>query len=209
MKFTLPWLKEHLETDASLDAICERLTMLGLEVEGVTDPGAELAAFSVAYVREARQHPNADRLRLCTVETKHGVFEVVCGAPNARTGMKAVFAPEGSVIPVSGEVLKKATIRGVASVGMLCSMRELKLGDEHDGIIELPAGAEVGAPAVNALGLEGPVIEIKLTPDRSDCFGVSGIARDLAAAGLGRLRPRDFSPVPNEGAPGPADPRRS
>ena len=115
-----------------------------------------------------------------------------------------MFAPEGSVIPVSGEVLKKATIRGVASVGMLCSMRELKLGDEHDGIIELPADAEVGAPAVKALGLEGPVIEIKLTPDRSDCFGVSGIARDLAAAGLGRLRPRDFSPVPDEGAPGPA-----
>ena len=204
MKFTLPWLKEHLDTDASLDAICERLTMLGLEVEGVTDPGADLAAFSVAYVREARQHPNADRLRLCTVETKHGVFEVVCGAPNARTGMKAVFAPEGSVIPVSGEVLKKATIRGVASVGMLCSMRELKLGEEHDGIIELPAEAEVGMPAAQALGLEGPVIEVKLTPDRGDCFGVAGIARDLAAAGVGRLRPRDFTPAPGEGAPGPA-----
>ena len=204
MKFTLPWLKEHLATNASLDTICERLTMLGLEVEGVTDPGAELAAFSVAYVREARQHPNADRLRLCTVETKHGVFEVVCGAPNARTGMKGVFAPEGSVIPVSGEVLKKATIRGVPSVGMLCSMRELKLGDEHDGIIELPAEAEVGMPAVQALGLEGPVIEVKLTPDRSDCFGVAGIARDLAAAGLGRLLTRDFTPVPGEGAAGPA-----
>ena len=204
MKFTLPWLKEHLETDASLDALCERLTMLGLEVEGVTDPGADLAAFSVAYVREARQHPNADRLRLCTVETRHGVFEVVCGAPNARTGMKAVFAPEGSVIPISGEILKKATIRGVASVGMLCSMRELKLGDEHDGIIELPAEAEVGTPAVKALGLEGPVIEIKLTPDRSDCFGVAGIARDLAAAGLGRLRARDFTAVPGQGPAGPA-----
>ncbi len=204
MKFTLPWLKEHLETDASLEAICERLTMLGLEVEGVTDPTADLAAFSVAYVREARQHPNADRLRLCTVETRHGVFEVVCGAPNARTGMKGIFAPEGSVIPVSGEVLKKATIRGVASVGMLCSMRELKLGDEHDGIIELPPDIEVGVPAAKALGLEGPVIEIKLTPDRSDCFGVAGIARDLAAAGMGRLRTRDFSSVSGTGAPGPA-----
>ena len=204
MKFTLPWLKEHLDTNASLDAICERLTMLGLEVEGVTDPGAELAAFSVGYVREARPHPNADRLRLCTVETKHGVFEVVCGAPNARTGMKGVFAPEGSIIPVTGEVLKKATIRGVASVGMLCSMRELKLGEEHDGIIELPAEAEVGTPAAQALGLEGPVIEVKLTPDRSDCFGVAGIARDLAAAGLGRLLTRDFTPVPGEGAAGPA-----
>ena len=205
MKFTLPWLKEHLETDASLDAICERLTMLGLEVEGVTDPGAELAAFSVAYVREARQHPNADRLRLCTVETRHGVFEVVCGAPNARTGMKAIFAPEGSVIPASGEVLKKAAIRGVPSVGMLCSARELKLGDDHSGIIELPAEAEVGTPAAKALGLEGPVIEIKLTPDRSDCFGVAGIARDLAAAGLGRLlQPRLHAGRRRRAAPGPA-----
>ncbi|MFZ1429826.1 MAG: phenylalanine--tRNA ligase subunit beta, partial [Geminicoccaceae bacterium] len=202
MKFTLPWLREHLETDASLEQICDRLTMLGLEVEGVTDPGAELGAFSVAYVREAKPHPNADRLRLCTVETKDGVFEVVCGAPNARTGIKAIFAPEGSVIPVSGEVLKKATIRGVASVGMLCSARELKLGDDHSGIIELPGEAEIGTPAAAVLGLEGPVIEIKLTPDRSDCFGVAGIARDLAAAGLGRLRSRDFTPVPSRGPAG-------
>jgi phenylalanyl-tRNA synthetase beta chain len=204
MKFTLPWLKEHLATAAPLSDISDRLTMLGLEVEGVSDPGGDLEAFSVALVREARQHPNADRLRLCTVETRDGVFEVVCGAPNARTGMKAVFAPEGSVIPASGEVLKKVVIRGVASVGMLCSMRELKLGEDHDGIIELPADAEVGTPAVRALGLEGPVIEIKLTPDRSDCFGVAGVARDLAAAGLGRLVPRDFAPVPSSGPPGPA-----
>ncbi len=202
MKFTLPWLREHLETDASLEQICDRLTMLGLEVEDVTDPGAELGAFSVAYVREAKPHPNADRLRLCTVETKDGVFEVVCGAPNARTGIKAIFAPEGSVIPVSGEVLKKATIRGVASVGMLCSARELKLGDDHSGIIELLGEAEIGTPAAAVLGLEGPVIEIKLTPDRSDCFGVAGIARDLAAAGLGRLRRRDFTPVPSRGPAG-------
>ena len=203
MRFTLPWLKEHLDTDAVLGALGAKLTMLGLEVEDVADPGAELAAFSVAYVCEARQHPNADRLRLCTVETRHGVFEVVCGAPNARTGMKAVFAPEGSVIPVSGEVLKKAVIRGVPSVGMLCSLRELKLGDDHSGIIELPAEAEVGMPATRALGLEGPVIEVKLTPDRSDCFGVAGIARDLAAAGMGRLRSRDFTPVPSRGPAGP------
>ncbi|MFO1036850.1 MAG: phenylalanine--tRNA ligase subunit beta [Geminicoccaceae bacterium] len=202
MKFTLPWLREHLDTDASLDEICAKLTALGIEVEGVTDPSAGLDAFSVAYVREARQHPNADRLRLCTVETKHGVFEVVCGAPNARTGMKAVFAPEGSVIPVSGEVLKRATIRGVESSGMLCSARELKLGEDHDGIIELPATAEVGAPAVSALGIEAPVIEIKLTPDRSDCFGVAGIARDLAAADLGLLKRRNFTPVPAVGEAG-------
>jgi phenylalanyl-tRNA synthetase beta chain len=202
MKFTLPWLEEHLETEAPLEALAERLTMLGLEVEGISDPGADLDAFSVGYVREARQHPNADRLRLCTVETKHGTFEVVCGAPNARAGIKIVFAPEGSVIPVSGEVLKKAVIRGVPSVGMLCSARELKLGDDHSGIIELPETAEVGEPATRALGLEGPVIQVKLTPDRSDCFGVHGIARDLAAAGLGRLQARDFTPVPSKGPSG-------
>ncbi|MEK0085635.1 phenylalanine--tRNA ligase subunit beta [Benzoatithermus flavus] len=202
MKFTLPWLEEHLETEASLEVLADRLTMLGIEVEGISDPGADLAAFSVGYVREARQHPNADRLRLCTVETKHGTFDVVCGAPNARAGIKVVFAPEGAVIPVSGEVLKKVVIRGVPSVGMLCSARELKLGDDHTGIIELPETAEVGEPAAKALGLEGPVIEVKLTPDRSDCFGVVGIARDLAAAGLGRLKTRNFAPVPSRGPAG-------
>lgn len=202
MRFTLPWLKEHLETTASLEAICDRLTMLGLEVEGVSDPGADLAAFSVSYVREARPHPNAHRLRLCTVETRHGTFEVVCGAPNARAGIKAVFAPEGVVIPATGEVLKKATIRGVPSVGMLCSARELKLGEDHDGIIELPSAAEIGEPAAKALGLEGPVIEVKLTPDRADCFGVAGIARDLAASGLGRRVSRDFTPVAAQGPAG-------
>jgi phenylalanyl-tRNA synthetase beta chain len=204
MKLTLPWLKEHLETTASLEVICEKLTALGLEVEGVTDPAADLAAFTVAYVREARQHPNADRLRLCTVETSQGVVEVVCGAPNARTGMKGVFASIGAVIPASGEALKKAAIRGVTSNGMLCSARELRLGEDHEGIIELPEEAEVGAPAAQALGLEGAVIEIKLTPDRADCFGVNGIARDLAAAGLGRLHVRDFSAVPSEGPVGPS-----
>ena len=202
MRFTLPWLKEHLDTGASLEAICDKLTMLGLEVEDVSDPGAELAQFSVGHVREAKPHPNADRLRLCTVETRHGVFEVVCGAPNARTGMKAVFAPEGAVIPATGEVLKRAVIRGVPSVGMLCSARELKLGDDHSGIIELPDEVEVGAPAAKVLGLEGPVIEVKLTPDRGDCFGVAGIARDLAAAGLGPLKSRDFTPVPARGPAG-------
>lgn len=203
MRFTLPWLKEHLRTDAPVEVISDKLTALGLEVEAVTDPGADLAAFSVAYVREARQHPNADRLRLCEVETRDGVVEVVCGAPNARTGMKAVFAPVGAVIPQSGETLKKSSIRGVASNGMLCSARELGTGDDHDGIIELPEDAEVGAPAAAALGLEGPVVEVKLTPDRADCFGVNGIARDLAAAGLGTPRSRDLSPVPSPGGPGP------
>jgi phenylalanyl-tRNA synthetase beta chain len=204
MKLTLPWLKEHLETEAPIERICDTLTALGLEVESVTDPGSALAPFTVAYVRETRQHPNADRLRLCTVETGEGVLEVVCGAPNARTGMKGVFAPIGSVIPATGEVLKKTAIRGVTSNGMLCSARELRLGEDHDGIIELPDDAEVGAPAASALGLEGPVIEVKLTPDRADCFGVNGIARDLAAAGLGRLHVRDFSAVPALGPAGPA-----
>ena len=204
MKLTLPWLKDHLETDAAVDVIADRLTSLGLEVEAITDPAAELQPFTVAFVREARPHPNADRLRVCTVETREGVVEVVCGAPNARSGMKAVFAPEGAVIPASGQVLKRATIRGVASSGMLCSARELRLGDEHDGIIELPETAETGMPASRALGLEGPVLEIKLTPDRADCFGIHGIARDLAAAGVGRLKEPDYSPVRPQGAPGPA-----
>lgn len=203
MRITLPWLKEHLETDAPVEVIADKLTALGLEVEEIVDPAAKLAPFSVAYVKEARQHPNADRLRLCTVETAGGTFEVVCGAPNARTGMKGIFAPEGSVIPATGEVLKKAVIRGVPSVGMLCSIRELGLGEEHDGIIELADSLEVGTPAAAALGIEGPVLEIKLTPDRADCFGVHGIARDLAAAGIGRLKEPDFTPVPAAGPPGP------
>ena len=204
MKLTLPWLKDHLETDAAVDVIADRLTSLGLEVETITDPTAGLESFTVSHVREARPHPNADRLRVCTVETGDGTVEVVCGAPNARSGMKAVFAPEGAVIPASGQVLKRATIRGVTSCGMLCSARELRLGDEHDGIIELTDAAEVGMPAARALGLEGPVLEIKLTPDRADCFGIHGIARDLAAAGLGRLKEPDLAPVRPRGAPGPA-----
>ena len=204
MKLTLPWLKDHLETDAGLEQIADRLTSLGLEVEAITDPAAGLESFSVALVREAKPHPNADRLRVCEVETGSGTVEVVCGAPNARSGIKAIFAPEGSVIPANGQVLKRATIRGVASSGMLCSARELRLGDEHDGIIELPEAAEIGMPAARALGIEGPVLEIKLTPDRADCFGIHGIARDLAAAGLGRLKEPDVAPVHPAGAPGPA-----
>lgn len=203
MKITLPWLKEHLQTGAPVEVIADRLTALGLEVEEIVDPTAKLAPFSVAYVKEARQHPNADRLRLCTVETAGGTFEVVCGAPNARTGMKGIFAPEGAVIPASGETLKRAVIRGVPSVGMLCSIRELGLGEEHDGIIELADDAEVGTPAATALGIEGPVLEIKLTPDRADCFGVHGVARDLAAAGVGRLKEPDMTPVPAIGPAGP------
>lgn len=203
MRFTLPWLKEHLETDASAAHIAETLTSLGLEVEAVHDRTSELAGFSVAYVREAVQHPNADRLRLCTVESKHGVMQVVCGAPNARTGLYGIFAPEGAVIPATGKVLGRSAIRGVESQGMLCSARELGIGEDHDGIIDLDGTPAVGTPATEALGIEGPVFEVSLTPDRADCFGINGIARELAAAGLGELRSRDFTPVPGKGR-GPA-----
>ncbi len=203
MKLTLPWLKEHLETEATVEEIAERLTSLGLEVEEVIERGEALADFSVAYVRDARQHPNADRLRVCDVETKDGVFQVVCGAPNARTGMKGVFAPEGSVIPATGDVLKAATIRGVESHGMLCSARELQVGEDDDGIIELPDHWQIGTPATEVLGIEGPVIDLSITPDRADCFGILGIARDLAASGMGSLKFRDTSAVPASGPSGP------
>ena len=188
MKFTLSWLKEHLDTDADLAKIRDTLTMLGLEVEGITDPAETLRGFVVGYVVEAVQHPNADRLRVCKVDTGAGVVQVVCGAPNARTGMKGIFAPSGSYIPGTDLHLKASKIRGQDSNGMLCSFRELELGEDHSGIIDLPADATTGAPAAEALGLDDPVIEIKVTPNRADCLGVHGIARDLAAAGLGTLK---------------------
>lgn len=189
MKFTLSWLKEHLDTTASLGEIRDALTMLGLEVEGISNPAESLKGFIVGYVVEAVQHPNADRLRVCKVDTGTEVVQVVCGAPNARTGMKGIFAPTGSYIPGTDMTLKASKIRGEASNGMLCSSRELQLGDDHSGIIDLPAEAKTGAPAAEALGVDDPVIEIKVTPNRGDCLGVHGIARDLAAAGLGTLKP--------------------
>ncbi len=205
MKFTLPWLREHLETTAGLEEICARLTALGLEVEEVNDPARALAGFTVARILEALPHPRAERLKVCRVETREGIRQIVCGAPNARAGLWGVLAVEGLTIPATGDVLKRAVIRGVESQGMLCSARELGLGEDHAGIVELdPAGLEVGMPAARAFGLEGPVVTLKLTPDRADCFGVLGIARELAAAGLGRPIPRDFRPVPSRGAPGPA-----
>jgi phenylalanyl-tRNA synthetase beta chain len=196
MKTTLSWLKEHLETEAEPAEIARQLTALGLEVESIEDPARDLAQFVVGYVVEAKPHPNADRLRVCLVETGSGRVQVVCGAPNARTGMKGVFAPVGSRIPGTGLDLKAGNIRGVESNGMLCSRREMGLGEEHDGIIDLPDEAEVGTPFARLLGLDDPVIDVKVTPDRADCLGVAGIARDLAAAGVGRLKPRDISPVP-------------
>ena len=189
MKFTLSWLKEHLDTTATLTEVRDRLTMLGLEVEGITNPAETLKGFVVGYVVEAVQHPNADRLRVCKVDTGAEVVQVVCGAPNARTGMKGIFAPPGSYIPGTDLHLKVGKIRGEASNGMLCSFRELQLGDDHSGIIDLPAETTTGVPAAQALGLDDPVIEIKVTPNRGDCLGVHGIARDLAASGLGTLKP--------------------
>lgn len=196
MKFTLSWLKEHLETDADAATIAEKLTSIGLEVETVADDGARLKSFVVAHVISAEKHPNADKLKLCMVDDgSGGPIQVVCGAPNAHTGMKAVFARPGTVIPLSGEALKIGTIRGLESRGMLCSSRELLLGDDHDGIIELAADAKIGEPAAKALGLTDPVIDVSLTPNRGDAASVYGIARDLAAAGLGKLKDGSVKPV--------------
>ena len=196
MKFPLSWLKDHLETDADAATIADKLTSIGLEVEAVEDSGARLKDFIVGYVVSAEKHPNADRLKLCMVDAGDGVpIQVVCGAPNAHTGMKGVFARAGVVIPVSGEVLKVAAVRRVESRGMLCSGRELLLSDDHDGIIELADDAKVGEPAAKALGLTDAVIDVAITPNRGDCTSVYGIARDLAAAGLGKLKTPPVAPV--------------
>ena len=196
MKFTWSWLKEHLETEASLQEITDKLSMIGIEFEGLEDRAAALAPFTVAHVLEARQHPNADRLRVCQVDTGKEVVQVVCGAPNAKTGMKGIFAPVGSYVPGTDILLKAGQIRGEASNGMLLSERETGLSDEHEGIIELDPDAPLGAPMAEVMGLDDPMIEVAITPNRGDCLGVHGVARDLAAAGLGRLRDFDATPVP-------------
>jgi phenylalanyl-tRNA synthetase beta chain len=199
VKFTLSWLKEHLETDAALDAIVDKLTMIGLEVERVEDKGKALTPFTIARVISAEPHPNADRLRVCMVDTGAGEpVQVVCGAPNARAGMKGVFVPPGAFIPGKAMTLSVGTIRGVESRGMLCSESELELSDDHDGIIELPADAPVGVPYAQWAGLDDPVIEINLTPNRPDCAGVHGIARDLAAADIGTLKETAIKPIKGE-----------
>ncbi|MEO5865791.1 MAG: phenylalanine--tRNA ligase subunit beta [Sphingomonas sp.] len=189
MKVTLGWLKEHLDTTASLDEVTEALTRIGLEVEGVANPGEKLAAFRVAKVLTAAPHPQADKLQVLTVDAGEGPLQVVCGAPNARAGLVGVFGSPGAVVPANGMVLKVAAIRGVESNGMMCSTRELELGDDHDGIIELPADAPIGTAYPDYAGLDDPVIDVSITPNRQDCMGVRGIARDLAAAGLGTLKP--------------------
>ncbi|MDF7776061.1 phenylalanine--tRNA ligase subunit beta [Sphingomonas sp. AOB5] len=196
MKFTLSWLKEHLETTATLDEVVDALTRIGLEVEGVENPGEKLAAFRVAKVLTAERHPQADKLQVLTVDTGSEVLQVVCGAPNARAGLVGVLGTPGAVVPANGMVLKVAAVRGVESNGMMCSSRELELGDDHDGIIELPEDAPVGTVFPDYAGLNDPVIDISVTPNRQDCMGVRGIARDLAAAGLGTLRELDIENHP-------------
>ena len=190
MKFTLNWLREHLDSDASLETIVETLTRVGLEVESVANPADALAPFTIARVLSAERHPQADKLQVLSVDTGHGPpLQVVCGAPNARAGLKGVFGPPGAYVPGSDLTLKVAAIRGVESHGMMCSVRELQLGEEHDGIIELAEDAPVGAAYAGWAGLDDPVIEVAVTPNRPDAMGVYGIARDLAAAGLGTLKP--------------------
>ncbi len=196
MKFSLSWLKDCLDTDASLDVILEKLTDIGLEVEGVEDRSALYAPFKVVEVLEAVPHPNADRLRVCQVKTESGVIQVVCGAPNARAGMKAILAPEGSYVPGLDMTMKKTKIRDVESNGMMASEKEMNLGDNQNGIIDLPVDTPVGTALADIYGLNDPVIEINVTPNRPDCAGVRGIARDLAAAGLGTLKALPATPVP-------------
>jgi phenylalanyl-tRNA synthetase beta chain len=195
MKFTLAWLKEHLDTKASVEEIADRLTRIGLEVEEVFDPATKLAPFKVAKVLKAEKHPNADKLQVLEVDTGTERLQVVCGAPNARAGMKGVFASVGAYVPGIDFTLTKAKIRGVESSGMMLSERELELSDEHSGIVELPADAKIGSPAAKALGLDDAVIEVAVTPNRPDCLGVRGIARDLAASGLGKLKADKVKPV--------------
>ena len=206
MKFTLDWLKEHLDTQASADAVATALTTIGLEVEAVEDQGKALQAFVVAHVVSAEKHPNADKLRVCKVDAGTGeLIDVVCGAPNARSGLKSVFAFPGTYIPGKDMTIGKGNIRGAASNGMLCSGDELGISNDHSGIIELPADAPVGTPYVDYARLGGVVIDISITPNRGDCTGVYGVARDLAAFGLGTLKPTDMGPVPSAG-PSPVAP---
>lgn len=192
MKFTLSWLKEHLDTTAGIDEIGETLTKIGLEVEEIFNPAAQLDGFVTAEVETYEKHPDSDHLGLLTVNTGKEKLQVVCGAPNCHQGLKGIFAPVGVTIPCYNEVLKVGKIRGVESFGMMCSEKELGVGEDHNGIIELPADTEIGKPAAEVLNID-PVIEISITPNRAECLGVRGVARDLAAAGLGTLKPLKIS----------------
>ena len=195
MKFTLSWLKTYLDTDVDLFTISETLTAIGLEVEEVIDPTEGLKPFVIAKIEKTEQHPNADKLRVCTVNNGNEIIQVVCGAPNAKAGLIGAFAPSGCTIPTNGLKLKPSNIRGVDSNGMMCSERELGLGDDHDGIIELPSDAPIGASFADYANLNDPTIEIAITPNHQDALGVYGIARDLAAAGIGTLIKPDISKI--------------
>ncbi len=200
MKFTLSWLKEHLDTDEPVEKLADKLTMIGLEVESIDDRAKALAPFTIARMISAEQHPNADRLRVCMVDTGDGAapVQVVCGAPNARAGLVSVFSAPGSFIPGKNITLGVGTIRGVESRGMLCSAAELQISEDHDGIMELPADAPVGAGYAQWAGLGDPVLEINLTPNRQDCAGVHGIARDLSAADMGKFKDPAIRPIKGE-----------
>jgi phenylalanyl-tRNA synthetase beta chain len=200
MKFTLSWLKEHLDTDEPVEKLADKLTMIGLEVEHIEDKAKALKPFTIAKVISAEQHPNADRLRVCMVDPGNGAapVQVVCGAPNARTGLVSVFSPPGTFIPGKNITLSVGTIRGVESRGMLCSAAELEISDDHDGILELPADAPIGTGYAEWAGLGDPMFEINLTPNRQDCTGVHGIARDLSAADMGKFRDPGIKPVKGE-----------
>ena len=187
MKFTLSWLKEHLDTNANIDEICDTLTQIGLEVEEVVNPASQLEGFNTARIEKVENHPDSDHLHILAVNTGKETLQVVCGAPNVYEGLVGIYAPTGALIPCYGERLKVAKIRGVESMGMMCSEKELMIGDDHSGIIDLPKGTDVGIPASEILAID-PVIEVSITPNRAECLGVRGIARDLAAAGLGKLK---------------------
>ncbi|MGX6648914.1 phenylalanine--tRNA ligase subunit beta [Maricaulaceae bacterium MS644] len=201
MKFTLSWLHEHLDTDLAIDDLAEAMTMAGLEIEEIDNPAEKLSAFTVAHVKAAQPHPDADRLRICTVDTVDGEKQIVCGAPNARAGMTAIYAPLGTYIPGLDFALDKKPrkIRGIESHGMLCSTKEIEAGEDHDGIADLDGDWAVGTPAAKALGLDDPVIDFEVTPNRPDWLGVYGIARDLAAAGAGTLKTGPVEPIAGEG----------
>ncbi|OYX30728.1 MAG: phenylalanine--tRNA ligase subunit beta [Caulobacterales bacterium 32-69-10] len=194
MKFTLSWLKDHLDTTATVAEVGDAMTMAGLEVEHIADPAAKLAPFTVAKIVEAVQHPNADRLRVCQVETVDGMKEIVCGAPNARAGLTTIYAPIGAFVPGLGVTLVEKPVRGVVSNGMLCSGAELEQDSDADGILDIPGSFAVGTPASQVFGSEA-VIDFEVTPNRPDWLGVAGIARDLAAAGLGTLKTAEIVPV--------------
>jgi phenylalanyl-tRNA synthetase beta chain len=200
MKFTLSWLKEHLDTDEPLEKLADKLTMIGLEVEHIEDKAKQLSPFSIARVISAEQHPNADRLRVCMVDTGDGgaPVQVVCGAPNARAGLISVFSAPGTFIPGKNITLGVGTIRGVESRGMLCSAAELQISEDHDGIMELPADAPIGKGYAEWAGLGDPMLEINLTPNRQDCTGVHGIARDLSAADMGKFRDPGIKQIKGE-----------